>query len=176
MNEIETVSENVVAFVVTSEKKCLNLDFLPRLPGIPKAELWLADSGSSLSMTNSQFGMTDFRPVSNCVVRSASGSRMRVTGIGNLALLFYSNGKTTPVHLKNVLMVPIARRIYFRCPLGKRKVTISLARMEKFECLTEIWFSSLGMVYTFRALTARVVDSVVCVRRMFPVLAVLTKR
>ena len=65
----------------------------------------MADSGASLSLTNSQFGMTNFRPLSNEVVRSASGRLMKATDIGNLDL-FYSNGKTTPVHLKNVLLVP----------------------------------------------------------------------
>lgn len=50
--------------------------------------------------------MTNIKPVSNRVVRSASGSEMRVQCNRNVDLMLFSNERIMPVHLTDVLFVP----------------------------------------------------------------------
>lgn len=90
----ETHFQDIVAFTVTSGRRRLNLDCLPRIPGLPPVESRTGDTGSNFHLTSSQFEMTYFRPVSNRVVESASGSEMNAIDIGNLDLLFSRTGRS----------------------------------------------------------------------------------
>lgn len=59
------------------------LESLPRVTGLPEAEVWYADSGSSQHLLSSTFGVTDYKPNDRKVVKTASGHLVQVIGSGN---------------------------------------------------------------------------------------------
>ena len=70
-----------------------------RRPDVGQSVTWIADTGATKHMCNSNRGMFDFVPSDDLVVRTASNELVRARGVGKLHLIFVSQDQPTAIFL-----------------------------------------------------------------------------